>query len=724
MNRLQFARSPYLLQHRSNPVDWYPWGEEAFQEAARRDVPIFLSIGYATCHWCHVMEHESFEDQVVADLLNRHMVAIKVDREERPDIDDVYMTVCHLMGKQGGWPLTILMTPDRKPFYAGTYLPKHSRFGRIGMMDLVPRVSAMWAHQREEVVASAGEVTELLQRQAAPLRAAALAAGSGAPGGPVAAGFDGAWLDAAARDLTARYDPVYGGFGSAPKFPSPHNLNLLSRIALREDAAAGGGAAGVRNSAAGAQAPPRSDSAPASDSVSADMARDTILSMWRGGVFDQIGYGWHRYSTDSEWRLPHFEKMLHDQATMLDACVDSYLATADDRIREAGLQTAEYVLRDLRHPEGGFYSAEDADSEGEEGLFYVWRVEELESLLPAEAAEAAVSWFGMTREGNFLEEATRERTGANVLHPGSRHAAPPPELGSIQASLLEARASRIRPLRDEKVLLDWNGLMIGALARAGRAFGAPELIDAASAAHVFLRTHMRTGEGWLHRWYEGDAAVEAMLDDYAFLGAGLLELFQATSNPDCLRDAIELAESMVAYCDAPDGGFFRGSSKGETLLVRKQDWYDGAMPAGVSRAMELLLSLGALTSEPAWLDRAQALLTRAAAILGTSPGALTAFLASSARLWGEGREIVVVASTPSDALVKEALSFPLPGDISFWLPGQGEVREAIVQLLAATGTMHPAAGGAQAYVCRDFACEQPIRNAESLRAALGRTEAL
>lgn len=717
MNRLQFARSPYLLQHRTNPVDWFPWGEEAFAESARRDVPIFLSIGYATCHWCHVMEHESFEDQEVADLLNRHMVAIKVDREERPDIDDVYMTVCHLMGKQGGWPLTILMTPDRKPFYAGTYLPKHSRFGRIGMMDLVTRVAEMWAEQREEVVASAGEVTELLQRQAAPLDMGAAAKQSGAGVGPVAAGFDDAWLDAAVRDLTARYDAVYGGFGSAPKFPSPHNLNLLARMALRE----GGGdsaAAGGTGSAMGTPAAARG-----ADSTPAAMARDTILSMWRGGVFDQIGYGWHRYSTDSEWRLPHFEKMLHDQATMLDACVDVYLATGDDRIREAGLQTAEYVLRDLRHPEGGFFSAEDADSEGEEGLFYVWRVEELEALLPKEAAKAAIAWFGMTREGNFLEEATRERTGANVLHPGSRHAPPPPELGSVQAALLEARASRVRPLRDEKVLLDWNGLMIGALARAGRAFGAPELIDAASAARAFLRTHMRTTEGWLHRWYEGDAAVEAMLDDYAFLGAGLLELFQATSDPDCLRDVVELAESMITFCDAPDGGFYRGSSKGEKLLVRKQDWYDGAMPAGVSRAMELLLSLGALTSEPTWLDRAQTLLNRASVILSTSPGALAAFLASSVRLWGEGREIVVVAALPSDALAQEVLSFPLPGDISFWLADQGKEREAIVQLLTATETMKAAAGGGQVYVCRDFACEQPLAELESLRTALGRTEA-
>ncbi|NNE69469.1 MAG: thioredoxin domain-containing protein [Rhodothermales bacterium] len=481
MNRLQFARSPYLLQHRDNPVDWFPWGKEAFAEAARRDVPVFLSIGYATCHWCHVMEHESFEDTEVAELMNRHVVSIKVDREERPDIDDVYMSVCHLMGKQGGWPLTILMTPDKRPFYAGTYLPKHSRFGRIGMMDLIPRIAGLWASRRDEIVASANEVTELLERQAET------------PGVAGPASFDPEWIETALRDLRGRYDAVHGGFGSAPKFPSPHNLNLLARAALT-------GRSG-------------DSSARMEAGAAAEMARDTILSMWRGGVFDQVGYGWHRYSTDGEWRLPHFEKMLHDQATMLDACVDVYLATGDERLREAGLQTAEYVLRDLRHPDGGFYSAEDADSEGEEGRFYVWSTEEIRQLLPVAEAEVALDWFGMTDAGNFLEEATRERTGTNVLHPGSRETAPPDELARIQSTLLEARSRRPRPLRDEKVLLDWNGLMIGALARAGRAFGAQALIDAAVDAHQFLRRQLKTSDGWLHRWFEGDAAVAAMVDD-------------------------------------------------------------------------------------------------------------------------------------------------------------------------------------------------------------------
>ncbi len=682
MNRLRDARSPYLLQHQNNPVDWFPWGEDAFAEAARRDVPVFLSIGYATCHWCHVMEHESFEDEEVAALMNQHMVAIKVDREERPDIDDVYMAVCHLMGKQGGWPLTILMTPDRKPFYAGTYLPKHSRFGRIGMMDLVPRIAAAWRDERADIVESADEVTQVLVNRFAP--------------GTVSHGpaeFDPDWPAKACRELASRYDPTHGGFGSAPKFPAPQNLSLMFRQAEVTG-----------------------------DSVKSDMARDTVLSMWRGGVFDQIGYGWHRYSTDSEWRLPHFEKMLHDQATMLDACVDGFLSTGDERLREAGLQTAEYVMRDLTHREGGFFSAEDADSEGEEGLFYVWTTDEIRSLLSPEDAAAAIAWFGMEDAGNFLDEATRERTGANVMHPGDRSAEPPVELPRIQAALLAGRASRIRPLRDEKVLSDWNGLMIGALARAGRAFEAPALVEAAERAHRFVRTHLRSDAGWLHRWFEGDAAVPAMLDDYAYLGAGLLELFQATSNPVCLKDAVELAEHMMAYCDAPDGGFHRGSTEGEALLVRKQDWNDGAMPAGVSKAAGLILGLGALTSEARYTERAARLMAPASVVLNASPSALSGFLSGSAALWARGREIIVVADDAGDDLVKEVRRRPRAGDVSFWLPASGADREAIEALIPAVESM-TARSAARAYVCRDFVCEQPLTDVKSLRATLSRTEA-
>ncbi|MFT4605557.1 MAG: hypothetical protein ACI9W4_002299 [Rhodothermales bacterium] len=682
MNRLQAARSPYLLQHKNNPVDWFPWGEDAFAEAAKRDVPVFLSIGYATCHWCHVMEHESFEDAEVAALMNQHMVAIKVDREERPDIDDVYMAVCHLMGKQGGWPLTILMTPDRKPFYAGTYLPKHSRFGRIGMMDLVPRIAAMWRDERADIVGSADEITQVLINQSAPVTGASRSVD-----------FSQDWLSNASRELASRYDATHGGFGSAPKFPAPQNLSLLFRKA----------SAGVRP-------------------AEADMARDTILSMWRGGVYDQVGYGWHRYSTDSEWRLPHFEKMLHDQATMLDACVDGFLSTGDARLKEAGLQTAEYVMRDLTHEEGGFYSAEDADSEGEEGLFYVWTTDELRSLLSAQDAAIATAWFGMEDAGNFLDEATRERTGTNVMHPGDRSAEPPEELPRIQAALLAARAPRVRPLRDEKVLADWNGLMIGALARAGRAFEAPALVEAAERAHVFVRTRLKIESGWLHRWFEGDAAVPAMLDDYAYLGGGLLELFQATSNPVCLRDALELADDMMAYCDAPDGGFYRGSTKGEALLVRKQDWYDGAMPAGVSKAVGLLLGLGALTSEARYTERAAQLLAPASAVLNASPSALSGFLSAAASLWAGGREIIVVAARASDPLVEEARRQPRGGDVFFWLPTSGADRDALEALIPAVAPM-TAKGGATAYVCRDFVCEQPLTDAKSLRATLGGTEA-
>ena len=630
------------------------------------------------------MEHESFEDPEVAALMNRHLVAVKVDREERPDIDDVYMAVCHLMGKRGGWPLTILMTPDKRPFYAGTYIPKHSRFGRIGMMDLVPRVAELWEKDRVGVERSATEITAALRSQSNPVSGDAV-------GAPADGGWDipKAWVHEAVRSLRGQFDADFGGFGGAPKFPSPHTLSFLFRFGRQ-----------------------------AADAFALEMARDTMLAMWRGGVFDQVGFGFHRYSTDREWRLPHFEKMLYDQATMLEAAVDGYLATGDDRLRQLGLETADYLLRDLRHPQGGFYSAEDADSEGEEGLFYTWTHAELSQVLSGSAFDEAVNWFGVETEGNFEDEATGRKTGRNVLHPGQGD--PPDELPALRAALLSARAGRVRPLRDEKILLDWNGLAIGALARAGRVFRAAELIDAAVEAAGFLRQEMRSEEGWLHRWFEGDAAVPAMLDDLAFLGGGLVELFLATSDPQHLEDAIELAGAMLACHDAPDGGLFRASTRGEELLSRRQEWYDGAMPAGVSAAVRLLLDLGALTSEAAWSERAARLIGPASVVLRSAPSALTGFLAGSVRVWGTAREVVVVSDDPEDRLVREALA---SGELAFRLPATGTIRERMEALIPAVADMGLVDGRAAAYVCSGFTCERPVTNEEGLRAALGSTEA-
>jgi uncharacterized protein len=705
LNRLQYAKSPYLLQHRQNPVDWFPWGPEAFEEARRRDVPIFLSIGYATCHWCHVMERESFENHEVARVMNQHLVSIKVDREERPDIDDVYMTVCHMMGNQGGWPLTVLMTPDKQPFYTATYLPKDTRFGRMGMLDLVPRVSDLWKERRNEILESAASVTARLRGDSSQARPYTAAGDDPAKAG-ASGGVRARWLDDADRGLRSRYDATYGGFGTAPKFPAPQNLSYLFKRA----------------------------SVTANQHL-AEMASHTIRVMWRGGVFDQLGYGFHRYSTDAEWRLPHFEKMLHDQATMMDACVEGYLATRDETLREIGLQIAEYVLRDMTHPAGGFFSAEDADSEGEEGRFYVWTEAELQKHLGEADAATAAKWFGVRAAGNFNDEATGEKTGTNVLHPGPRpHPLAPDVLARIQSTLFRARAPRVRPLRDEKVLMDWNGLMIGALARAGRAFGADHLLDAAGQAHNFARQKLRGSDGWLHRWFEEDAAVPAMLDDYAFMGLGLVELFQARSNPDCLEDALELTQAMLDRCDAPDGGFFRSSTAGEDLLVRKQEWYDGAMPAGVSGAMGLLLSLGRLASRPDLMERAARLGSAASAVLSASPGALTGFLSHAVSVWeGPGRnagasgpevqEVVVVADSGHDPLVRVALETGNPGGLAFWLPASGLHRDRIDALIPALREMQLVDGRAAAYVCQDYSCGLPLTDIKSLRDALGIPEA-
>jgi uncharacterized protein len=688
MNRLQNAKSPYLLQHQSNPVDWYPWSEDAFRAAKDRDVPIFLSIGYATCHWCHVMERESFENQAVADLMNRHFVCVKVDREERPDIDDVYMTVCHLMGHQGGWPLTVLLTPERKPFYVGTYLPRSSRFGRIGMMELIPKVGALWTSSRSQILRSADDIVSHLNTTSP--------AGSSHPGV-----LEKGWIEAAYRHLADQFDGTYGGFGAAPKFPSPHNLRFLYAYGqvFRE---------------------PRAEK----------MATDTILGMWRGGVFDQVGYGFHRYSTDVEWRLPHFEKMLHDQALMLHACIDGWLATKDSRLRSAALETAEYVLRDLAHPDGGFYSAEDADSEGEEGRFYVWTEAEFAQVLPEADAALARDWFGTRPEGNFADEASGMRAGTNILHPGGLKGIAAADRKRLAALLLHRREARVRPLRDEKILLDWNGLMIGALSRAGRYLGDARLLDSASQAHIFLRDRLSRGGVWFHRWFRDDADVPAMLDDYAYLGSGLIDLFLATSNPAALRDSIDLAEAMIQFCDAEDGGFFRSSSAGEALLVRKQDWYDGATPAGVSAALDVLLRLDALTGDSRFAERAAVLIGASERVLSVSPGALTGFLTAGVPVWPVGglqgsgaTQVVVVSSRPDDALMREALTAPLAGGFVLWLPAEGEVREALLDLIPALKDMHLLSGSSAAYVCRGYQCDAPVTDLESLRAALRGAEA-
>ncbi|HNT72144.1 MAG TPA: thioredoxin domain-containing protein, partial [Methanothrix sp.] len=544
-NRLAFEKSPYLLEHANNPVDWHPWGEEAFSRAERENKPVFLSIGYSTCHWCHVMAAESFEDEEVARLLNDTFVPIKVDREERPDLDAVYMAVAQMMTGSGGWPLTVILTPDKKPFFAATYIPKESRFGRIGILDLIPRIRHLWKNERAMILASAEEMASVLRQppEVADLR------------------LDEAAIRSAYQSLVARFDASNGGFGGAPKFPSPTTFLFLLRHWRRT-----GDAGGVQ------------------------MTEITLRAMRRGGIFDHVGYGFHRYSTDALWHLPHFEKMLYDQAMISLACLEAHQATGKAEYARIAREVFAYLLRDLAAPEGGFYSAEDADSEGEEGRFYLWTLEEVRAVLDPDEAELVARIFSLREEGNFREEATGRLTGKNVLamkRPLGDHAR---ELGVSESRLQErleaarerlfaAREGRARPKKDDKVLADWNGLAIAALARGSQVLGDGGLKEAADRAAGFILDRMRDGRGrLLHRYRDGTAGILGNLDDYAFLIWGLLELYEAGFRPEHLEAARSLALEMVTrFRDGEGGGFFFTPEDGEELIVRRKDGHDGAL---------------------------------------------------------------------------------------------------------------------------------------------------
>ncbi len=580
-NRLAAEKSPYLLQHADNPVDWYPWGEEAFKKARDEDKPIFLSIGYATCHWCHVMEHESFEDPVVAALMNEAFINIKVDREERPDIDQVYMTVCQMLTGSGGWPLTIVMTPDKVPFFAGTYLPRDSRLGRMGMTELAPRVQEIWISDREKVLASAKQIFDRLAMVSQPR---------------VAGAIDMELPDRAYRELASRYDATHGGFGSAPKFPSPHNLLFLSRYSK------------LRNQLQGIR-----------------MVDHTLETMRRGGIFDQVGFGFHRYSTDAEWLVPHFEKMLYDQAMLVLASTEAFLSGGNPTHSRTVDEVVTYVLRDMTSPKGGFYSAEDADSDGAEGLFYIWTTDELVEVLGEKDAAFAAKVWNTTRDGNFADEASGAITGANILHRSSGNEATAESLGmaapefqakleSIRSCLFDNREGRIHPLKDDKILADWNGLMAAALARAGRVFGDEKYIEAAERSVGFVLESMVKDGRLHHRWRDGELTVPAFLDDHVFVIWALLELYDATLDPAHLAHAVELQERTdELFWDDDNGGFFFSPDDGEDLLVRQKEVYDGAIPSGNSVAARNLLRLARLTGRNEYANRADAIFAAFAA---------------------------------------------------------------------------------------------------------------
>lgn len=680
-NRLIVEKSPYLLQHAYNPVDWHPWGAEAFEKARADSKPIFLSIGYSTCHWCHVMEKESFEDPDVARLMNEAFISIKVDREERPDLDNIYMTVCHIMTGSGGWPLTIIMTPDKKPFFAGTYFPKESRFGRMGMLELVPRIREIWIARRNEVLTSAHQVVAALQRVSA-----------GSAGGELSESD----LKTACEQLAQNFDDKHGGFGNAPKFPNAHNLLFLLRYWRRTG-----------------------------NEKALEMVEKTLLAMRRGGIFDHMGFGFHRYSTDAQWLVPHFEKMLYDQAILAMAYTEAFQATGKEEYGKTARDIFTYILHDMTAAKGGFYSAEDADSEGEEGKFYLWTEEEIGRILQKEEADLVTKVFNMEKAGNFTEQTSGRRNGANILHQkgllndiasdlGTQEQELLMRLESARQKLFTARERRVHPAKDDKILADWNGLMIAALAKGAQAFDNPEYAEAAKRAVDFILNHMRTSEGrLLHRYRDGQAALPANADDYAFLIWGLLEIYETTFDVGCLQTALELNEDLLKhFWDDEGGGFYFTADDGESILVRQKEIYDGAIPSGNSVAMLNLLRLGRITANPGFEEKAVRIGRAFSRNVKQAPSAYTQLMMAVDFGVGPSYEITIVGNSQAGdtrAMVKALRMHFIPNKVVVLRPIEQESPE-ITRLAEFTKDQSSIDNKATAYVCLNYSCEIPTND--------------
>lgn len=695
-NQLIHEKSPYLLQHAHNPVDWLPWGPAAFAKARAEDKPLFFSIGYSTCHWCHVMERECFEDQETAQLLNSTTIPVKIDREERPDLDTIYMAACQMMTGAGGWPLSIFADHQGRPFFAATYIPKHSRFGRMGMTELLPNIHEAWTNRRGDVDASAASVHDALLRQR-PVAASPL-------DGP-----DSSTLDLAFRQFAERFDSERGGFGAAPKFPSPHVLLFLLRYARRSGAAQDNASVGAT---AGA------------------MAEKTLTAMRLGGIYDHIGLGFHRYSTDTSWLLPHFEKMLYDQAMLALAYTEAAQALGNPLFARTAREIFTYVLRDMTSPEGAFFSAEDADSEGVEGKFYVWTVQDIDAILPPDQAQRFRALYNIVPEGNFQEEATGHKTNANIPHlraPIAEAAAAlsldpeslAAEMESLRVRLFAEREKRVHPQKDDKILTDWNGLMIAALAHAARVFDDPALAEAAARAADFILARLRTPDGrLLHRFRDGQAAVPATLDDYVFFTWGLIELYQATFDLAWLQAALDLTGQLLAhFLDTAQDGFFLTADDAEELLVRPKEFFDAALPSGNSVAMLNLLKLSRLAARPDLAEHAARLARASGPELARHPSAFAMLLCAVDFALGPASDVVLAA--PDD----QALAPMLAALRARYLPGtlllKRDCPGQLPAIASYTAGMVPLDGRATAYVCGDGRCEPATTDVGKMLNLLG-----
>jgi uncharacterized protein YyaL (SSP411 family) len=709
MNRLARERSPYLLQHAQNPVDWFPWGDEAFARARAEDKPIFLSIGYSTCHWCHVMEHESFERAAIAAVLNEQFVAIKVDREERPDIDRVYMTFVQATTGSGGWPMSVWLTPDLKPFYGGTYFPPESKWGRPGFVDILQEIGRVWTAERGKVIESAEALTARLRsmEQAAP--------SADVPG--VAA------LEKTIQQFRDAFDPRHGGFGDAPKFPRPSELLFL----MREHARAGAPQA-------------------------AEMVLRTLRAMALGGMRDHTGGGFHRYSVDSGWRVPHFEKMLYDQAQLVLAFVEAAQLSGDPFYAEVAEDTLLYVMREMTDPGGGFYSAEDADSippedadspsaHKTEGAFYLWRAAEVDDLL-GDDARIVKRRFGIEPDGNAPQDPQQEFRGKNLLYVArsideiAKETGTPPDevvdvLHETRLKMFKERLGRPRPERDDKILAAWNGLMIAAFARMARALrglgadgrdlGGPYL-EAAQRAAAFVRAQMWNANSGvlLRRYRDGHAEIDGYAEDYACTIQGLLELFQADPQPMWLEWAIALQRRQdELFWDEQAGGWFSTTGRDPSVLLRMKEDYDGAEPTASSVSVSNLLTLSHLVADPQWGERIERTLRLFATRLEQMGRGVPMMAAALSMHIAGVQQIVIAEGEGGDALDRAVAMRYLPFAIQ--LRVTPEARRALAGSLPFLAAMQPIAGITAAYVCRDFACRQPVTTVDALERELGIT---
>ncbi|TAN60729.1 thioredoxin domain-containing protein [bacterium] len=698
-NRLINEKSPYLLQHAHNPVDWHPWGSEAFEKARKEDKPIFLSIGYSTCHWCHVMEEESFSDPVLAEIMNQYFVSIKVDREERPDLDRVYMQAVLAMTGSGGWPLNVFLTPGLKPFYGGTYFPPVDRWGRPGFKTALNSIARNWKDRREELVSSSeilvGALTQQAETQAK---------------GNFSLGPD--TLKKAYEHFYSTFDSRYGGFGAAPKFPSGHTLSFLLGYWKRSE-----------------------------EPKALEMAEVTLSKMAEGGMYDQLGGGFHRYSTDQRWLLPHFEKMLYDQALLAKAYLEAYQATGKQKYGNTAREILEYVLCDMTHPEGGFYCAEDADSlsadnpgEKREGAFYLWRKDEITNILGKEKAEIFSYSFGIETSGNSLSDPMGEFKGKNILHiahspqESAAHFKQSRDkidrvMREAKEKLLAARAKRMRPHRDDKILTDWNGLMISALSLGSRVLNDPRYRQAAEKSVQFILKHLVTKEGkLLHRYREGEAAIKGMLDDYAFFIGGLLDLYEADFNPEYLKEAKRLMDMMTRlFWDDKDAGFYLDEGGNPELFIRQKELYDGAMPSGNSIAALDLIRLSRLAMDKELENKTESLFRAFSGGVFQAPYAYPQALIALSFALGPSKEIVIAGEKESKA-AKQMLEVInqhfIPNKVVAFLPADESQAKEIGRLIPFLKEYAPLKGKATAYVCENYVCKLPVTGEKQLQELL------